>query len=133
LRFTAPLLPLLTVMNRLFLYKEISSDLHTYKAETFGRMCAFCAVAVGIRALRDRRYWRDPLVAGLLLGVAAGTHLVPVAVSMAILAWYAIARMAADRVLVPILKRGAAVAGAAALLGLALLILPRGDIGFQGS
>jgi hypothetical protein len=133
LRLTAPLLPLLTVMNRLFLYKEISVDLHTYKAETFGRMCAFCAIAVGIRALRDRKSWRDAAVAGLLLGVAAGTHLVPVAVAVAMLAWYAIARMAADRTLVPILARGAAAAGVAVLLGLAILILPRGDIGFQGS
>jgi hypothetical protein len=155
LRRTAPLVPLLLVMNRLFLYREPSADLHTFKAETFGRLVIFTAVAVGARALREREGWVSAVLAGVLLGAAAGTHLVPTVVGAALFGWYVLARLLMARVrprrsegaqepltdplrgplLGPaaMLKRVGAMAGVGLLLAGAVLVLPRGDIGFQGS
>jgi hypothetical protein len=153
LRRTAPLVPLLVVMNRLFLYRETSADLHTYKAETFGRLAIFTAVALGARALRGRERvgWVDAVLAGVLLGTAAGTHLVPTVVGVTLFGWYALARLLmarirprrsvgaeeprADPLRGPgdVLKRVGAMAGVGLLLAGAVLVLPRGDIGFQGS
>jgi hypothetical protein len=133
LRYTAPLLPLLTVLNRVSLYKEMSVDLHQYKAETFGRMVAFTAVAVGVRAIRVRGpAWKDAIVAGVLLALAAATHLVTLPVAGALLAWYWVARAILDRDLPRLLKTGAVIAGVTVAVTAAFLILPRGDIGFQG-
>jgi hypothetical protein len=133
LRLMGILLPILAVMNRLFLYKEPSVDMHTYKAETFGRMVAFCAVAVGVRALRDRQRRKEAVFAGLLLGVAAGTHLVPVLVAVVMLFWYGVARVVLDREWLVIAKRSAVLALVAGAVAGAIFLLPRGDVGFQGS
>jgi hypothetical protein len=132
LRIVGPLLPLLVMSNKLFLGTAITRDLGGYKAETFGRLLGFCAVAVGIRALRDRSR-TDSSVAVLLLGATMATHLVPSVIAFIVLAWYWVARMVLDRDRRRLLVVGAAVLILGGLVGLSILSLPRGDIGFQGA
>lgn len=133
LRLTAPLLPVLTIMNRSFLYKEISSDLHVFKAETFGRMAAVAAVAVAVRAIRGRRGWGDALLGGAMFGVSAGTHLVPTLIGVLAVGWYAVTRLLRESGRGSTLARTAVVGATAAALALGVLFLPRGDLGLQGS
>ena len=52
LRWTAPLLPLLMVANRRWLGTEITTDLDAYRAETFGRLLAFGALALSAHAVQ---------------------------------------------------------------------------------
>jgi hypothetical protein len=132
LRLLAPLVPVLLVANRLVLDPEMTRDMDTYRAEVFGRMVAFAGLALAVAAVRGgagRR--RAAILAGLLLGVAAGTHLVPLAVAFGVLAWFAVAGLAVGGGWATV--RGAGlVVGVAVIVALAVLILPRGDVGFQG-
>ncbi len=132
LRLTAPLVPLLVMSNRLFLNQEITVDLNSFKAETFGRMAAFAALAVGIRAVRDRRR-KDTIVAGALLGVAAGMHAVPVLIAAGFLVFYAASRLLIDRDLVRLTGRVALIGVIAAVVGGVVLFVPRGDIAVAGA
>lgn len=133
LRIVAPLLPLLVVSNKVFLGEAITRDLGGYKAETFGRLFGFCAVALGVRALRDKTSRTDAAVAVLLLGVTMATHLIPFLIAIALLGWYLAARMILDRDRRAVLVRGSMVLILGGLAGVAILLLPRGDIGFQGA
>ena len=132
LRVLAPLLPVVLVANRVVLNPEMTRDIDTYKAEAFGRMIAFAGLALALSALRDgtgRR--RRTVVAGALFGVAAGTHLVPLAVVSAVVVWFGLAGLALGRGRV-IVRTSGVLFGVAALVALAVLLLPRGDIGFEG-
>ncbi|MGZ6131067.1 MAG: hypothetical protein ACXWLF_03525, partial [Myxococcaceae bacterium] len=75
LRRLAPLLPLLTLA---VLNDELHRNLDVYTAENVGRMVAVCALVLGVRALRDRDGWTEPLLAALLFGAGFATHGVPV-------------------------------------------------------
>src|SRR5262249_17731732 len=78
IRRVGGLLPLLS--NTLILnITVVSSDFTDYRSEDFGRAVAFCALALGIFAIRERRTL-PAIVAGLVLAAASGTHLVPVLV-----------------------------------------------------
>src|SRR5205823_3129839 len=132
LRVFAPLLPVLLVANRLVLDPEMTRDMDTYKAEAFGRMIAFAALAVALSALRDRvGRRRRAVVAGALLGVAAGTHLVPLAVVSAIAVWFGVALLVVGGGWA-VVRTAGVLFGLAALVALGVLLLPRGDVGFEG-
>ncbi len=73
------LLPLLLLSNLLILNTVASLSFTDYRSEDFGRAVAFCALALGIFAIRERRAL-PAIVAGIVLGAASGTHLVPVVV-----------------------------------------------------
>ena len=132
LRLTAPLVPLLVMTNRLFLNEEITVDLYSFKAETFGRMVSFVAVAVGIRAIRDWRR-KDAFVSGGLLGLAAGMHAVPVLIAAGFLVFYAAGRLLVDRGVVRLAGRTALIGAVAAVVGGVVLFVPRGDIAIAGA
>ncbi|HEX9235015.1 MAG TPA: hypothetical protein VF972_01910, partial [Actinomycetota bacterium] len=148
LRFTAALLPVLLIVNDALLNREMTTDLTTYKAEIFGRLVAFAALAIAVRPLRPARgsedpqadpatqrttRWKDPLLAGSLFGFAAAMHLIPVIVAVIMLALYALVRLALDRklwsVLRPVLVTGVALAA----VGGIVLVLPHGDLGLRGA
>ncbi|HYT79212.1 MAG TPA: hypothetical protein VEQ37_08150, partial [Actinomycetota bacterium] len=133
LRFTAAVLPILLLSNVFVLNTELTDDLTTYKAETFSRLVAFLGAAMAVRAFRSMRWWKDTLVAGLLLGVAAGIHIIPVIIAVAMVAVYAIARLLADHDLKRTLQVTLAAAGVTLAAGAAILVLPHGDIGLQGA
>jgi hypothetical protein len=134
LRFTAPLLPVLAMVNRTFLSPELTIDLSSYKAEVMGRLVAVAALALGLVVLRERGDRTKAVVAGALLAVAAATHLVPFLVVVIVLGWFAVARLILEHRQWRGLVRAVATTGAvAAVLAGALLLLPKGDIGFQGA
>ena len=80
IRRVGGLLPLLLLSNTLILnITVVTSDFTDYRSEDFGRAVAFCALALGIFAIRERRTL-PAIIAGLVLAAASGTHLVPVLV-----------------------------------------------------
>ncbi|HEX2088542.1 MAG TPA: hypothetical protein VHI54_01225 [Actinomycetota bacterium] len=127
LRLTAAMLPLLVVANTVFLNQELTQDLGSLKAEIAGRLVAFTALAVGVRAVRTRE-WKDIWVSGALFGAAMGIHLVPVLISLIFLASYAVARLTVERDRFLIAIRGASLIGMGIFLGAVILFLPRGDL-----
>lgn len=82
LRKMAVLLPLAYLGNTLVLNTATSIDFTDYRAEDFGRAVAFCALAVGIAAVRapagQQKGWRLAIAAGVILAAASGSHLIPV-------------------------------------------------------
>ena len=133
LRLTAPLLPVLLVANGLVLNRELTSDLQAYKAELVGRVVAFCAAAVAVRALQRPHRWRDALAAGALLGAAATIHIVPVMIAAIVIGWFAVARVLIERSVLRVVFRGVAVAAVAGALGLGILLLSGGDAAIGGA
>lgn len=129
----APLAPVLLVMNRVFLNREMTLDLESYKAELFGRLVAAAAAALAVRALRDRAGRRPVVVAGALLGVGAATHLVPAVVAVLVFGLYALGRVALDRDLRATAARTAAIGVLGAALAGAVLLTAGGDVGFGGA
>src|SRR5262249_7594553 len=80
IRRVGGLLPLLLLSNTLILnITVVTSDFTDYRSEDFGRAVAFCALALGIFAIRERRTL-PAIIAGLVLAAASGTHRVPVLV-----------------------------------------------------
>jgi hypothetical protein len=76
IRRVGGLLPLLLLSNQLILNATlVTRDFTDYRSEDFGRAVAFCALALGIFAIRERRT-RPAVIAGLVLAAASGTHLV---------------------------------------------------------
>jgi hypothetical protein len=133
LRVTAPLLPLLTVLNHSFHNAGIATDLDIFRAETPGRMVAFAALAAGARALGPRSGWGDVVVLAVLATAGAGTHLIPVIVVAVALAGYGLARLLfADRRWDLVRKASAAV-GITAVLAVPLLLFSPGEVGFEGA
>ena len=136
LRLMAPLLVVLVFANRMIGNEALTEDLAKYRAENWGRLLLLAGVMLAVRSLRARDgpgSWRDAIVAGVLFGVCAGTHLVPLVVGVAMVTAYLIARMALDRRVRQPLARAAVLGGVALVLGLLVLASPRGDIGFQGT
>jgi len=84
LRRTSVLLPVLCLANTAVLSTTLSIGFTDYRAEDFGRAVAFCALAVGIAAIRDKG-WRLAIAAGLILAAASGSHLIPVVVVVLVL------------------------------------------------
>src|SRR5439155_6795669 len=99
LRWTGVLLPVLAVMDRLAFDRELTGDLLTYKAETFGRMAAFAGVALAARGLRRREGAADAVLAGCVFAAVAATHLVPVIIAALLVAGILVGRVVADRAL----------------------------------
>jgi hypothetical protein len=130
LRVLAPLLPLLTLT---LLNDELRRNLDVYTAENVGRMVAVCGLVVGIRALRDRDGWVEPVVAAVLFAAGFATHGVPVVALMIALGWYGVARLVLDRDRRAIAGRMAAIAVGAPALTVAVLLSAGGTIGFQGA
>ncbi len=130
LRRLAPLLPLLTLA---VLNDELRRNLDVYTAENVGRMVSVCALVLGVRALRDRDGWKEPLLAALLFGAGFATHGVPVVALLVVLGWYAVARGMLDGRWRAVFGRLAVIAGAGAALTGVLLLASGGSVGFQGA
>jgi hypothetical protein len=131
LRYTAILLPVLALASGVPISREFGADLTTFKAEIFGRMVAFAALAVAIRAVRGRRA-KDAAVAGVMLGAAAAIHLVPVVIALIMLSLYVLALLVVERRFALVTRQAAVILGVFVAVGGALLYLPRGDLGLRG-
>ena len=132
LRFTAALLPLLAVTNRVFLNTELTTDLEVYRAESFGRLMACAAILAGVRALRDGRRV-DLVVAGIVTGIGIGTHLIAMLVAAIAVGWYLVGRLLLRVSIKALAVRGAVVLGVALLLASAVILFPQGDLAFEGA
>ncbi|MGH2702556.1 MAG: hypothetical protein ACRDJ2_12385 [Actinomycetota bacterium] len=133
LRYTSAVLPLLITTNQRWLNPEITTDLLAFRAEGAGRLLAFCVLILGIRVLRGEGGRRDWVLTGLLAGVSAGSHLVPLIVVVVMLAFYAIAYILLTRRLVPLLVATGAMGGVALLTAGSVLFLTPGDVAFEGA
>ena len=127
---------------------DLAVDLEKNLAEDWGRLLAFAAVLAAILALprapRTTEHVRDAIaegagrsaslvVAGVLLGVAAGTHLVAASVGVATLFALAAAVAFVSRAWRRSLAGTAAVLGIAVIVGGGILVAAPGDLGFQGA
>jgi len=150
LRRTGALLPLLVLSNQVIFntagisgYGEltqrrtppVSTDFTEYHAADFGRAMAFCALALGIHAIRQRR-WGPAAVAGVVLAAASGTHLVPVIAVVIALFFTCLAELLRDddnRARLLVLRQGAVLAGVSAFLGVLIRVFAGGSFGLGGA
>src|SRR5262249_18335487 len=91
LRLLAGLLLLLLFVNQVVLVQAWTFDLQFFRAETFGRVLIIGGLLLVARAVRERSLSRgrsEAIVAGVLLGVCAGTHLVAFVVGVAFAVCY---------------------------------------------
>ncbi|MHB1434335.1 MAG: hypothetical protein ACYCVZ_19735, partial [Streptosporangiaceae bacterium] len=135
LRRLGVLVPVLYLGNTLILNAAVSIAYTDYRAEDFGRAVAFCALAVGIAAIRERG-WRLGVGAGLILAAASGTHLIPVVFVALALALYGIAQVffsGTDQPWTAPLRRGLALAGVAGVAGVLIRLFAGGSFGLQGA
>ena len=130
LRRTAALLPLLALV---LVDNELHRDLDVYTAENTGRMAAVCALVLGVRSLRRRRGRAEPIAAGVMFAVAAGSHGIPAFVLMLGLGCYAVALLVVERERRSIVLRLAGILAVTVVVWGAALGLSGGDVGFQGA
>lgn len=126
---------------------ELTADLTRNLAENWGRFAALAGVLLAILALGRssergatgdapeedpvRRY--HLVIAGWVLGTAAGTHLVAAAFGALFVFSYAIARIVFGPPRTVTLTRTAALASVAIVVATLSLVLPVGDLGFGGA
>jgi len=130
LRRLAILLPLLMLV---LVDNELHRDLDVYTAENTGRMAATCALLLGIRSLRGGSGRAEPVAAGVLFAVAAGSHGVPAFVLMLGLGCYAVALLVIGPARRAVVLRLATVVAVTVAVWGAALGLSGGDVGFQGA
>lgn len=131
LRFTAPLLPVLMLVNREWLNTELTADLDTFKAEILGRMLALAALALAVHAVR-RSGRIDAAVAGALLGTAAAMHVVPVVVAAALFGGVLLVMLVRESGRGEMLMRAALAGVAGIAVAVAILLASGGDLGLGG-
>ncbi len=147
LRRTGALLPLLVLNNQLLFavphiskrrgvqIQPVSTDFAEYRAEDFGRAVAFCALALGIYAIR-RRKWGPAAAAGAVLAMATATHLVPAAVVALALCFAGAAellRTEKDRPRLVTLRQFAVLAAVAGSVAAVIRLLAGGSFGLTGA
>ena len=135
LRYTSGLLPLLLLANGVLFDTRFSEGFTEYRAEDFGRAVAFCALALGIVAIRERA-WRTAVVAGVVLAAASGSHLIPVVVVVLILTCVGLARLLYDpgwQARIATLRSGLVIGGTGAVLGVLVRVFAGGSFGLNGA
>ncbi|MDP9233950.1 MAG: hypothetical protein M3P01_05300 [Actinomycetota bacterium] len=130
---TAPLLILMLCANSFLGDPELTKDMAYFRAEVFGRMVAFCALALAVKAVRERNGYKDAIVSGVLLGVAATTHLVPSAVAAGMLLWYCAFVVMRDRTIASVATRVAATVVTALAVAESVLLFAGGNLAFGGA
>jgi hypothetical protein len=132
LRLTAPLVVMALFANHVLGPRSLTDDLVNFRAETWGRLVMLTALLLAVRALRSHRT-AEAVGAGVLFGLAAGTHLVPAVVGASFLGAYALATLAFGPRGRAVVRTTALLVGAGVAVGAFVLLAPRGDVGFQGA
>ena len=135
LRYTGGLLPLLVLSNRVILNTATSRAFTEYRAEDFGWAVAFCALALGIAAIRDGG-WNRTVMAGLVLAAASGTHLIPVVLVVITLCFVGVAELLRDaghQARLATLGQGIVVAAVGGIGGLLIRVFAGGAFGLEGA
>jgi hypothetical protein len=141
----APLGAILLFANRLT-GSELTTDLGFNLAEDWGRLVGLSAVLAAIVVYRGppgevegspdtggRSWLRAAFIPGVLLGTAAGTHLVAASSAIAMVCALALALMVVRHRVLPFASRGGVILASAVALGTVVLVAPPGDIGFEGA
>jgi len=135
LRRTGALLPLLVMSNHQILNTLVSADFTDYRSENFGRAIAFCALAVGIYAIRQRR-WLPAVIAGILLAAATGSHLIPavlVVIAICIVGVIELIRRDADQGRLAIVRNTVVLLAVTGGFGIVIRLLAGGTFGLTGA
>jgi hypothetical protein len=140
LRRTGILLPLVVINNQVLFHTSsavhrVSTDFAEYRAEDFGRAVAFCALALGIYAFRQRK-WGPAAAAGAVLAAASGTHLIPAAVVLIALCFAGVAELLLGKGNGPrlmALRQGAVLGAVFALLAVVIRLFAGGTFGLGGA
>jgi hypothetical protein len=149
LRRTGALLPLLLLSSQVIFNTTTTADqgqllsrrypansnFADYHADDFGRAVAYCALALCIVAIRQRR-WRPAAVAGIVLAAASGTHLIVTVVVVIAVCCAGAAELLrgedrAARLLV--LRQVSVLGGVFAFLGLLIRLSAGGSFGLGGA
>lgn len=135
LRRTGVLLPVLMLANTTLAERLMTQGFSAYRAEDFGMAIAFCALALGISAIRTGR--RGPLLAAaFVLAAGSGSHLVPIVIVVIMLAAVILAellRRGRVRARWAIARDAVVLGGSSALMGLVLRLVAGGSFGLGGA
>jgi hypothetical protein len=135
LRRTGALLPLLVMSNQQILNTLVTGDFTDYRAEDFGRAIAFCAFALGIYAIRQRR-WLPAVIAGIVLAAATGSHLIPVVlvvIAICIVGVVELIRRDTEQGRPAIVRAAVVLFAVAGVLGIVIRLLAGGAFGLGGA
>jgi hypothetical protein len=134
LRYTGPLFTVAAVaITTPILRHSLTYDpRRLFVAESFGKLFGACALALAINALRNRQL-RTALVAGVIFGAAAGTHLVPVIVILGFFLAYAVVHISIERKFLSAIKVTGIVVGLCLATPFISLFLAGGAVGFEGA
>lgn len=141
----APIGALLLLANQVT-GSELTADLTRNLAENWGRLLALTGVLLAVLVLHDcaeavpdaiRRRSQERrgavVIAGWVLGIAAGTHLVAASVGGLFVAAYVVGTLLLREGRIEALTRTAGMASVALVSATLCLVLPAGDLGFQGA
>ncbi len=135
IRRVGALLPLLLLGNAVIFNTAFYKLFTEYRAEDFGRAISFCALALGVFAVRKRK-WRPAVIAGLVLGAASGTHLIPVVVVVIALCLFGVALMLRDRTKsdwLAVFRQEVIVGGTCGVALLVIRVFAGGTFGLTGA
>jgi hypothetical protein len=129
------LLPLLLLGNGIIFNTNFNNAFTEYRSEDFGRAISFCALALGIFAVRKGK-WRPAVIAGVTLAVASGTHLIPVVVVVLALCFFGVAQLIRYRnksSWITTLRQEVIVGATGGVIGLIIRVLAQGSFGLTGA
>lgn len=135
IRRVGGLLPLLLVGNGIILNTHFNNGFAEYRAEDFGRAISCCALALGIFAVRKRK-WRPAVIAGVTLAAASGTHLVPVVVVVVALCCFGVAQLIRDRsksAWIATVRQEILIGASGGVIGLIIRVFAGGSFGLTGA
>jgi hypothetical protein len=132
LRYTAPLLVILAGPGtQVFKHSLLISPQRWYAGETFARLALVTGLILAVNALRNKGRPVVAVAAGVALGVAGTTHLIPTGLGIGLLCFYALFLMASERRFRHTLTVGVIAGGIFSLFVLSGLLLSGGDAAFD--
>ena len=135
IRRTGGLLPLLLLGNGIIFNPRFQTSFTEYRAEDFGRAVAFCALALGIVAVRNRK-WARAVIAGLVVGVTTATHAVPVIFVVLALCFFGVTQLIRERskgAWLATLRQVIIIGGTCGVAGLLIRVFAGGSLGLTGA
>jgi hypothetical protein len=132
LRYTAPLLVILAGPGtQVFKHSLLISPQRWYAGETFARLALVTGLVLAVNALSNKGRPVVAVAAGVALGVAGTTHLIPTGLGIGLLCFYALFLMASERRFRHVLTVGLVAGGIFSLFVLSGLLLSGGDAAFD--
>jgi len=132
LRYTAPLLVILAGPGtQVFKHSLLTSPQRWYAGETFARLALVTGLVLALNALRNKGRPVVAVAAGVALGVAGTTHLIPAGLGIGFLCFYAFFLMVSERRFRDVLTVGLVAGGIFSLFVLSGLLLSGGDAAFD--